>query len=395
MKRVNLAGLLDGHYLVKDKKFQNKIEALRYASQFPELKDSDIKYLWNHDVWNNFDKSLLGKISLKELYRERAQQIKDQYDYLILYYSGGSDSHNILRTFLDNKIKLDEVVVKWPKKVVGTDLYTPNTIDRTARNFVSEWDFVIEKELNNLKLNHPDIKITVLDFMEDATPDYYTDDIFLNMNHMHSAINLLRMPCYTEMEMNPKGKRVVGITGLDKPLLAKKGDDVFMFFSDDILNSQPRAAEAFRENFYWSIDLPILPFEMAYQCFLYFKANSHERFCLLDNSWEHLPYTIKFDSTEYYWRTIKHVIYGDTWDNAKFQAEKPFHGFKADKDFWFYDSPEYAAIKDRWFYYYQSQLSSIDARFCHIDELGKKSSYKKIATPYYKIGSWTQNEWYR
>jgi hypothetical protein len=211
MKRVNLAGLLDGHYLVKDKKFQNKIEALRYASQFPELKDSDIKYLWNHDVWNNFDKSLLGKISLKELYRERAQQIKDQYDYLILYYSGGSDSHNILRTFLDNKIKLDEVVVKWPKKVVGTDLYTPNTIDRTARNFVSEWDFVIEKELNNLKLNHPDIKITVLDFMEDATPDYYTDDIFLNMNHMHSAINLLRMPCYTEMEMNPKGKRVVGI----------------------------------------------------------------------------------------------------------------------------------------------------------------------------------------
>ena len=45
------------------------------------------------------------------LLRERCLQLRDQYSYLRLFYSGGSDSHTVLLAFIQNKIPLDEIVV--------------------------------------------------------------------------------------------------------------------------------------------------------------------------------------------------------------------------------------------------------------------------------------------
>ena len=51
------------------------------------------------------------KESLQTLYLTRAQQLRHEYDYLILLYSGGSDSHNILETFMLNDIFIDEILI--------------------------------------------------------------------------------------------------------------------------------------------------------------------------------------------------------------------------------------------------------------------------------------------
>lgn len=47
--------------------------------------------------------------TLKQLYLEQAKKLRDKFDYLILAYSGGHDSSNILETFYFNKIHLDEI----------------------------------------------------------------------------------------------------------------------------------------------------------------------------------------------------------------------------------------------------------------------------------------------
>jgi hypothetical protein len=224
-------------YNVKGQQFTNKVEALRYASSLPNCKLWDVKFHYHHNVWANY-KQPLGLISLQELYRQRAQQIRDNYDYLVLYFSGGADSTNILYTFLKNNIPLEEVVVKWPKKMIGSSLYTPNTIDQTAKNFVSEWDLVIEKELNYLRSNYPKIKITILDYVEDIPKNYYNEDTFLKQNHMHSAVNLLRMQTFTDMEHDPRGKRVCAITGLDKPMLAEMNGKAYMFHEGETLHTE-------------------------------------------------------------------------------------------------------------------------------------------------------------
>lgn len=49
--------------------------------------------------------------SLSVLYKKRAQQIRDTYDYIVLYFSGGSDSITMLNAFMQNGIEIDEVVV--------------------------------------------------------------------------------------------------------------------------------------------------------------------------------------------------------------------------------------------------------------------------------------------
>jgi hypothetical protein len=38
-------------------------------------------------VWNNFDKTTLGNADLDYLYKLRALQLREEYDYLVLYFS--------------------------------------------------------------------------------------------------------------------------------------------------------------------------------------------------------------------------------------------------------------------------------------------------------------------
>lgn len=73
-------------------------------------KNKEYKFHLNPAL-ENIDWSKEPTKSLKQLYKERAIQIRDNYDYLILYFSGGSDSITVLNAFLDNNIPLDEVVI--------------------------------------------------------------------------------------------------------------------------------------------------------------------------------------------------------------------------------------------------------------------------------------------
>jgi len=50
------------------------------------------------------------KETLNQLYKERAQQIRDTYDHVVICYSGGIDSTNVLETFYYNNIHIDEIV---------------------------------------------------------------------------------------------------------------------------------------------------------------------------------------------------------------------------------------------------------------------------------------------
>jgi hypothetical protein len=359
---------------------KNKVEALLAATRLrSQGQPCVIWYIYHHDVFKNFNSALLGKIPLKTLYKERAQQLRDNYDELILYYSGGADSHNILHTFLENKIKLDYVFVRWPSKMLDKGLYTPNIEDTSANNFVSEWDYAIKPDLEYLKNNHPEIKIITADWLDQANPTLYTDDLFTTQNHMHSAVNFLRMQSYSNVEKTllEKGRRVAAIWGTDKPRLKKNANNqVYFYFRDDVIqNAVPINSDANNvEYFYWTPDMPLLAYEMAYQLFLWFKANPSKQDFL--------------DIREDYFITseiTKSVCY-PYWDFSRFQAAKPL-GFRKDKDFWFYEHQEFSSLVDRWQYYYNSQLDNINKDYLKLDNSGKPISYKWFWSPPYHLGN--------
>lgn len=377
-----------GNWKVGEQRFNSKMDAAITATRLKK----DLKFEFNDPVWKNFDRSLLGKVSLKELYKQRAQQIRDKYDYVVLYYSGGADSTNILETFIENNIKLDCVYVRWPFDVLNTSLHTPNKTDKSAFNFNSEWDYATKPRLEWLAKYHPEIRIETKNVKGLTDEKLMNDNSFEGTNNRYSPVNILRKSTYSDFETEciDKGKTVGQISGIDKPSLLQNTDgSVYMSFIDDFfttLNAPPNNLKGV-EFFYWSPDFPLLPFEMAYQMFLYYDHNPAERFIIPGRTYTMMPREIRHACSERYYIDVKKVCYPN-WDLGIFQTEKPKHRFGIDKDYWFFQSTEFDKIREVWSYYYNSRLEMIDISYCEVDPLGKKTGLKPLITQPFYVGKW-------
>lgn len=95
-----------GYYSVGDR-FRTYFKLL--AIEEAKRTNQPLRWNFNPETYGRYDWTLEPKDDLLELYRRRAQEIRDSYDYVVLWYSGGADSWNILNTFLRNNIKIDEI----------------------------------------------------------------------------------------------------------------------------------------------------------------------------------------------------------------------------------------------------------------------------------------------
>ena len=353
-----------GYWKTNGLEFLNKVEALLYATK----NDTKVKFCYHDEVWKKFDRNLLGKVSLNQLYREQAQRLRDKYKYLVLYYSGGADSHNILMTYINNNIKLDEIIVRWPKALTEGKLYTANTNDTTTRNIWSEWDYAVKPTLEWLRNNHPEIKITIKDYTENLN-EKNLESVIENSNHTRGGLLL----SFAKTDSNYGKKDIGHIFGVDKPTLAVVGLDVYMFFNDlatsMLYSDKPGDIDPDNiECFYWDPDFPLLTFEMAYQTSEYFNVNRDKRKFLRlmdqaegvkqDASGFNLLLTLM---TQFQNNIVKKICY-DTWDN-KFQADKSISASRQDKWFWFFECSEFSSLKDVFTSNIKSITNQIDERF--------------------------------
>lgn len=96
-----------GFFRVGDDCFYSKIDAIDHSV----ITGKDVDWNFNDDILSSYDWRVEPSQSIEELYKIRAQQIRDRYDYLIVMFSGGCDSTAVLDSFVDNEIKLDEVMI--------------------------------------------------------------------------------------------------------------------------------------------------------------------------------------------------------------------------------------------------------------------------------------------
>jgi hypothetical protein len=92
--------------------------------------------------------------SLDTLYKIRAQYIRDKYKYVILCYSGGHDSTNILETFYYNNIHIDEILVVG---ALARDSYKGSDENHNGELYENVFPTLS-------RLNLPNTKITVADY---------------------------------------------------------------------------------------------------------------------------------------------------------------------------------------------------------------------------------------
>jgi hypothetical protein len=88
--------------------FTNKLEAICAQRLLPH---ATIYFNWYEHLFSQFDFHCEPTEPYTELVRQRAQELRDRYGYIRLWFSGGSDSVSALNAFINNGIHLDEIIV--------------------------------------------------------------------------------------------------------------------------------------------------------------------------------------------------------------------------------------------------------------------------------------------
>lgn len=201
-----------GYYKVGDFKTYSKIEACELhamTGHFPEWK-------FNEEVFLNYDWSVEPLESLDELYRRRAQQIRDTYDYVVLFYSGGADSGNILDTFVDHGIAFDEIATYNYHKADSNNIY-----------FHSEQKLVSYPKIQSLQQQGLNFRHRFIDLSDLAhkilMDQHYTmNRAYYSASHWglsHLARSYIRETTPDYISLMEKGKKIAFVFGAEKPRL--------------------------------------------------------------------------------------------------------------------------------------------------------------------------------
>jgi hypothetical protein len=210
-----------------------------------EITDFSQEYqFYYHDsFWNKLSWKIEPTESLENLYRERAQWIRDNYEYVILCYSGGNDSTNVLETFYYNNIHIDEILV------VGALSQDP--FSGSDANHNGDLYHNVFPTLNSLNL--PNTKITIVDYTE------YFNDVnqfslvntygadYLDYIGTHKSLHNLFWSDLKKFIGKDNNKKTAWIMGIEKVELRYLSSIPYVVFNN--LNHHNYGMSYINENF--------------------------------------------------------------------------------------------------------------------------------------------------
>jgi hypothetical protein len=324
-----------GYYRVGFKKFSNKTMALLENHK----TGYELEWIFNDDVYSGIDWSIPIETPLMELYKHRAQQLREQYDYIVLYYSGGADSTNALHAFMDNNIFIDEIVMHLPEAVKTT----LNGEDTSNLNYYSEVEYAAVAHLKKYKNSlHPDTKISIKDFSKTGLEllnkeDWFdTSPLCLSVSISGILRQITQEYDGYHLKLQEKDKSIAYVLGIDKPLVYFNGIDYFCYFMDTstyhyitpVDFNKSGINNVATEFFYWTPDMPEIVIKQAQDIKRHCEQNTWAKFMASEALTRHI--------SEY--RPVLHpVIYPD-YTCEQFQTEKPSTHIMRPMDNWFWQT---------------------------------------------------------
>lgn len=212
---MNEAGKKYGYYEINGIETFSRYERMDIIHQSGSNHWGD--WWYNEDFFRQFDWRAEPKETLDELYGKRAIQLRKDYDYLVLYYSGGYDSANMLHAFLDNDVYPDEIAVFHSR------------YDTVSNQYLELRDYTWEK-IAKIQKRYPQIKIRKIDYsdyffkwdslLKEANPTQdliYNFGAALSINHLMT--DLLHRHIYDWKQLLEQKKKVAWLHGVEKPPL--------------------------------------------------------------------------------------------------------------------------------------------------------------------------------
>lgn len=265
-----------GYYEYNNKIYINRQELLDDMLVYGNLP---VHFKFNDEIFRKIDWQIEPDISLQELYRIRAQQLRDTYEYIILSYSGGADSHEVLNVFLDNDIFIDEIQVVHQSKAI-------KNIDRSlmlndqSLKILLEYEYAALPALQEALKKSPNTKLTLLD-----SSDFLVDDVttrkfsFIGMDQYATNASFLASTTpfvrnFFQQHHNNKtidtGKKTCFLRGTEKPNLRMFRNELIFHFSDVTMHSvkliqmgEINNIYTF-ESFFWTPDVPLIPIKQSH-----------------------------------------------------------------------------------------------------------------------------------
>lgn len=329
-----------GFYKVGDKAFTNKLEACLALNTIPGdhhlhwdyHEDAFSKALWTHEPPQD----------IREIYKQRAIQLREQYDHLVLFYSGGADSHTILQTFINNNIKIDEVFVygafKAEEKVIKKLGWS-----RDPGYYTRELGAIVKPMLKELQKKQK-FKITIWDWTDKTLDALKNPDWFWDVGTRYAPDAIPRQYLHEAFRHNDrfegKGKSVAFIFGVDKPRMVRDDSSVYYAFIDTMMTTAVGNNSDINgrywehdEYFYWTPNMPELVVKQAHLVYNFLKRTNN--FTVLN----HVNNNSSFHASSWY-ELVNPIVYPD-WDLKTWQIKKSTSTVRDEFGKWFFDlAPE-------------------------------------------------------
>tara|TARA_Y200000002_G_scaffold382050_1_gene397829 strand:- start:245 stop:1429 length:1185 start_codon:yes stop_codon:yes gene_type:complete len=338
-----------GYYTVDNIEFDSKIRACFYAQE----NNKDVHWHFNKDTFKNYNWQIEPAETLDTLYDRRAQQLRDSYDYIMLSYSGGSDSQQIVESFIRQGIHLDEIVVNHMEKAnLKHTIIDPNNKD--PRNAASEHYLQTIPRLKEIEKRAPKTKITILD-MSDYLFDSWLEagDASWVMDK-REGLNPLNVTRFNYIHFNEvrknfdRSKKLALVLGIEKPRTFIHSDgNFYMRFNDrstNIITIENHIKEydnSVVEYFYWC------PESVDILC-----KQAHVIKKWLELTPEKQPYWYGKNMTADLFRLVherdlRPLLYSN-WNNNWFQSDKATLDWYSEFDSWYIQGHRGTKHHDIW-----------------------------------------------
>lgn len=359
---MNLITYPTGYYEVGKATYIHKSDALYLSTKIKR----PARWNFHDDIYSQLDWTQRPVGTLTELYRQRAQQLRDTYDYLVVNFSGGADSWTVLNSFLSNGIHVDEVYTRWAFD--ERKYKQANTTDTTENNLISEYEYAVEPVLKDIEKRFPRTRIHVEDY-SDAYQKTLVSDKFEIPGHFLTMGLLPRFSRKSpgELDAEAQGRKVGIVHGWDKIQCLVENGEFFAYFVDRaVITDDTRSTELF----YWSREFPLLP-----------VAQAHE----MKHFYETHPGLLSLPADDHRLagkNTYISVCYPDYNINT-FQVGKAKGSVIWDSEEWIREyNPDFF---NSWKWSVNQYLPTINPEYCHVRN-GDIFGYKPMKSQKYLLG---------
>lgn len=323
-----------GHYTVADQHYVNKLTAFAEAlprGWFPH---------WNYhdEAFSRVPWHIEPQETLEQLYADRARQIRSQYDYLMLSYSGGVDSHTTAESFVKNGIWLDRLMNR-----SATESYLDtNSLD--PANMGKEAVLAAKPQIERLRQYQPNLQATFLTWGEDLARLWSQTHVNVDDYNFFSAHMIGKRFIHQFFPEVERSRRPGLIYALDKPVLFLIDGEYYMTFVDErvmphIMNETDADPESPFEciPFFWHPDAERILRKQAHVVIRWFEANPEYKDLLT------FPHRSQRHGPDAYNRIVSGLVY-PSYDPGLWQTLKPKNVIWLEEETWWHRNPTNSGV---------------------------------------------------